>query len=163
MTRDEPSRDPTGDHLYNPPKKLVREIEDIEHTLRAGYMPINRYEKHRPMTAQLMRPRISPRATFAASGASPRYVSDSPRRPLSSVGAYRKAGLDPNNWPLQPSTTRRIEQWRSLPKYEEQMMLGQLRAMAGAGQLAPPPSWKLKRFQNVQPRLWNHEPADVGQ
>ena len=101
----------TGDHLVKPPKKLMGEIEGLEEILRHGYMPIDRYEKLRPMTARLLVPkaqdpripRVSPRGALSArEGSVP--ASSSPRRKLSSIAAYRKAGIDPT-YSLLPSTT----------------------------------------------------------
>ena len=157
MKRDEVERSMTGDHLVKPPKKLMGEIEGLEEILRHGYMPIDRYEKLRPMTARLLVPkaqdpripRVSPRGALSArEGSVP--ASSSPRRKLSSIAAYRKAGIDPT-YSLLPSTTAHIERWRSYPKFEEQMMLGYLKSQSH--NLVPQPPWRIKRFQNVQSRI----------
>ena len=102
-----------------------------------------------PAAFPVYSPRISPRATFTPRNSS--RNSSSTRRPLSSVTAYREAGLDPQAWPLTPSASSRIESWRSLPKYEEQMLLGHLKSQKA--NLAPPPPWTMKKFQNVRPRI----------
>ena len=156
LTRDDVDRPiaPRQEILVRPPKKLVREIEELEHMLRpAGYQPISpRYDKIRPQTANLLaRPRISPRSTIGAP--SPRRPPSGARRPLSSVSAYRRAGIEPRSNALLPSTQQSIEQWRSLPKYEEAMLLGHLKAQNDFMQRSKPPLWKLSRYEFVQPRL----------
>ena len=143
--------DLTGEHVMPPPKKLVSQIEELEKKLH-GTTPINRYEKTRPITARLLEvPRISPRATYVNSpiGGGLRSGS-STRRPVKSVSAYNQAGIDPSR-PLQPNMAARLEQWRTYPKYEEQMMLGMLRSQKE--RLNPEPLWKLKRFEYASPRF----------
>ena len=71
----------------------------------------------------------------------------SDRRPLSSVGAYRQAGISPRNTGLLPSTMAQIDQWRACPKFEEAMLLGHLRSQKH--NLPKPELWKLKRFQYI--------------
>ena len=145
------SLDLTGDHLLPLPKKLIGQIEELESKLH-GIPPINRYEKTRPITARLLEvPRVSPRATFTHSPLDAGLrTGSSTRRPVKSVSAYVRAGVDPART-LQPNMTARLEQWRSYPKYEEQMMLGILRSQKE--RLNPEPLWKLKRFDMVSPRF----------
>jgi len=109
------------------------------------------------VTQQLLTPRISPRSTFLDS---PLPVPGmlppaSARRPLTSVPAYRRAGLDPQ-WSLLPSTTESIQKWRTLPKYEEQMMLGILKSQTDSlknNKAVTSSLWKMKRFEQVAPRI----------
>ena len=153
MRRDDGPRDTRIDHLVQPPKHLVRDIETLEQELRPSkFGPPNRYERVRPTTATL-RPRISPRSTFGSARGPTRYSESGPSgRPLTSVPAYRRAGLDNHAYnTLRPSTRQSIEEWRTFPKYEEQMMLGHLKA--NSDKLGNGPLWKLKRYEKVPPRL----------
>jgi hypothetical protein len=133
-------------------RQMLQQIETLESQLRGVY-PVGGHEQ-RPLSARSAAPRYySPRrAEQARTPASPRYTSGSGgRRPLSSIGAYRQAGLNPQAWPLSPRATSVIEHWRSAPKYEEQMLLGHLRSERE--RLRPPPAWKLKQFEKVRPRV----------
>lgn len=148
LTRDDGPRPLRPDCLVHPPKKLVRQIEDLEKALRpSGFEPPNRYDKIRPHTAHLMNPRLSPRAFQPA----PRRETSGVRRPLTSVPAYRAAGLQPGSNALLPSTRASIEEWRTLPKYEEALLLGHLKSQKD--RFAKAPLWKLRRYEFVPPRI----------
>lgn len=153
MTRDDSGFRMDESRLVKPPKKLLRDIDELEHKLRPPmYAPPNRYEQVRPMSARLA-PRVSPRHTFATEGGqSVRFSTGTDTRPLTSRSAYRSAGLDGHACSsLLPRTRAKIEQWSSLPKYEEQMMLNHLKSQKD--QLGHAPLWKLKRYQMVPPRV----------
>ena len=134
--------------------KMQQQIDDLELKLRNGYVDIEK----RPLSARPkpILPGYYPRQPSPRQG-SPRQetprrpASGSPRRPLTSVSAYRQAGLQPDAWPLLPSATKAIEEWRMAPKYEEQMLLGHLRSKRE--QIAPPPAWKMRKFEMVPPRI----------
>jgi len=147
LTRDdEMPEPPQREHLIYPPAKLKSEILELEMHLRGGYLPFKQEKPSRPQSARLMVPRVSPRATYTPREEGVRFANNTARsrRPLSSVGAYRSAGLD-------PTTSARVEAWRSSPKYEEQMLIGMLKARPPA---QPPPLWKLRRFERgVAPRV----------
>ena len=153
MRRNDGPPVPRKEMIVQPPKKLMREIEELEGTLRpGGFQPPNRYESARPLTASLVPPRISPRATLNYPTPRGSYqLSNGNRRPLSAVSAYRKAGIEPRGNQLLKSTTDKIEQWRSRHKYEEALLLGHLKAQM-TNQVKPPP-WKMRQFEFVPPRI----------
>ena len=131
--------------------KLQEDIKELEQILLGGYKNCER----RPLSArpkpQLRFPTASPRGETPQT-ARPRSAL-SPRRPLTAIGAYRRVGLDPNAWPLEPSATEAIEKWRDAPKYEEAMLLGTLKAAQVMGKIGPKPLWKMSQFDRVPPRV----------
>ena len=134
--------------------KMQQQIDELELRLKNGYVDFVK----RPLSAR-PKPTVpgyyprqqSPRQGTPSQGSPRRPASSSPRRPLTSVSAYRQAGLKPDAWPLLPSATAAIEEWRKSPKYEEQMLLGHLRSQRE--RLAPPPPWKMRQFEMVPPRV----------
>ena len=123
--------------------KLAMQIEELETRLR-GRPSAN----GRSLSA---RSRFSPRQPAVPTSGVSVVRTHGARRPLTSVSAYRQAGLTPNAWPLTESATAVIESWRACPKYEEQMLLGHLKS--AGDRLKPPPPWKMRRFQMVGPRV----------
>ena len=152
MTLDADPVQPLRKDLVQPPKGLVKDIEHLEKRLYMGWRPIERSEPMpRPTTGKLT-PRVSPRGTYGALSSARPSSTASPRRPIGSVDAYRNAGYDPHGWPMLQSTKDQLEKWRTYPKSEEQMLLGHLKAQTlSKGNQAP--LWKLKRFEQVSPRL----------
>ena len=145
MTFDEPEKRAPGRS-----SRLQQQIEELEVTMRAGWKDIER----RPLSARSTGPGFyRPRAPVqppASGSVSARGAS--PRRPLTAVSAYRRAGLDPDTFnSLLPSTATAIENWRASSKYEEQMLLGHLRAEKA--RLKAKPLWKLPQFERVPPRI----------
>ena len=128
--------------------KLQREIDSLEETLRGGYVNCER----RPLSAR-PKPQLRFPGARLDTPQSARPRSASPRRPLTSIGAYRSVGLDPSAWPLEPRATAVIENWRAAPKYEEAMLLGTLKAAKASGKLGPPPPWKMRQFERIPPRV----------
>ena len=128
--------------------KLQREIDSLEETLRGGYVNCER----RPLSAR-PKPQLRFPGARLDTPQSARPRTASPRRPLTSIGAYRSVGLDPSAWPLEPRATAVIENWRAAPKYEEAMLLGTLKAAKASGKIGPPPPWKMRQFERIPPRV----------
>mmetsp|Transcript_41701 Transcript_41701/g.109985 ORF Transcript_41701/g.109985 Transcript_41701/m.109985 type:complete len:318 (+) Transcript_41701:79-1032(+) len=125
---------------------LREQIGSLEKHLQVGTGLIQ-LERRRPVSAR------DPSTYHAPRPPPPREVKTGRvRRPMSSVGAYRRSGLNQQQMAWLPANAAQtMESFRGASKAQEQMLLGHLKAAQGKI-LAERPLWKIKRFEVQRPR-----------
>ena len=135
-----------------PKSQLKKELDALATELR-GVFPYPHGHDRRPLSSHKRQSAPSARPSDSAPAPPAVRFGGGSRRPLTSISAYQKAGINPKSAALLTTgASAAIEQWRTGSKFEEQMLLGQLKnAMPAIG--AAGPLWKLERYERIPGRL----------